>query len=369
MALIGLSVALFGAALLGARVAGPIAGQANGPAVTLAPGQITPMPTPLPGLLGPSRFPDGINPLTGLPADPSALALRPFVIKISNAPPIVRPQAGLGAADVVFEYYVEGGLTRFSAVFHSQLPWKVGSVRSARLIDDQLVPMFGALFAYSGASDGMNWVLTYADYAGRRFNSQEYGPPYFWRDETIEAPHNLFFGPDVVVRDFPEIAAGPVDLTGWAFRAEPPPNAAGPATRAVITYKVMTGVWDYNPASGLYVRSSDGLGHYDGTTLQPITAANVLILYAHYTPSDIVESEWQGQPIYGWDIDLMSGGEALLLRDGLAYAARWTRPERDGLFRLFTPDGGVLPFRPGNTWVEVFPPPAEQEAPESVVVQ
>jgi hypothetical protein len=341
------------AALCLVACAPPLQGQANGPVVTLAPGQITPIPTALPNLTGPDSFPPGINPLTGQPADPAALARRPLIVQISNAPPMVRPQAGLAAADVLFEYEVEGGLTRFSAVYLSQLPERAGSIRSARLIDDHLIPMFSAAFAYSGASEGVTAVLNNAEYAARTFSNMQLDGPYFWRDLSIEPPHNLFANPAALVRDFPAQTAGPVDLSGWAFRAEPPPDPLGPAAGATIPYLSTTAAWDYDAASGLYVRSSDGLPHADAATGAPLTAANVLILYAPHALSDIVESEWQGQPVYGLDIDLAAGGEALLLRDGQAYAARWTRPARDDLLRLFTPAGGILPFKPGTTFVQV----------------
>ncbi len=360
---------MIGAALLLVACVPATQGQQGGQAVTLAPGVITPVPSALPGLIGPEQFPEGVNPLTGLPADPAALARRPLIVQISNAPPIVRPQAGVGAADVLVEYEVEGGLTRFSGVFLSQLPERVGSIRSARLIDDQLIPMFSAVFGYSGASEGVTAVLNNADYAARTFSNMQLDVPYFWRDLSIEPPHNLFFNAAALVNGFPAESAGPVDLSGWAFRAEAPPNPAGPATSAVIDYPSTTAAWQYDAASGLYVRYSDGLVHTDATTGAPLTAANVLILYAPHALSDIVESEWQGQPIYGLHIDLTSGGEALLLRDGQAYAVRWTRPERDGLLRLFTPEGGVLPLKPGVTFVQVFPPSTEQVAPHAVTIQ
>ena len=81
---------------------------------------------------GPVRFPDWINPLTGLqPADPSRLNRRPMVIKVSNFPRSIRPQWGLSLADHVYEYYLEFGLTRFAAVYLGNDTQRVGPVRSA----------------------------------------------------------------------------------------------------------------------------------------------------------------------------------------------------------------------------------------------
>ena len=117
---------------------------------------------------------------------------RPIDVKISNAPPLVRPQAGIGAADIVFEHYAEGGLTRFSAIFYSQAPERVGSIRSARLIDYELVPMYQAMLAYSGASIGVEDKINTSDFADRLFKGVLYGYPYYWRDENIDVPHNMF---------------------------------------------------------------------------------------------------------------------------------------------------------------------------------
>src|SRR5258708_34156769 len=71
-----------------------------------------------PGANGPFKFPANTNPLTGLAVDdPAVLQRRPLAVKISNAPPLVRPQAGIGDADLVFEHLTEGRLTAFTAAF------------------------------------------------------------------------------------------------------------------------------------------------------------------------------------------------------------------------------------------------------------
>jgi hypothetical protein len=98
------------------------------------------------------------------PSD-EALARRNLIVKISNYPPVVRPQRGVNSADVVYEYEAEGGVTRFAAIFRSQLPEEVGSIRSARLIDIELVNMYAALLAYSGTSEPIQEILLSSDFA------------------------------------------------------------------------------------------------------------------------------------------------------------------------------------------------------------
>lgn len=346
--------------------------------VTLAPAQHMPEPTappptptliPIPGLIGPS-FPDNVNPLTGLTvADASTLDRRPMVTTISNAPPLVRPQAGLNDADIVYEHYVEGGLTRFSAIFYGSAPQRVGSIRSARLIDYELVPMYDGLLAFSGASDGVIHLLETSDFWERTYVGIWYGLPYYWRDETIEVPHNLFLNTAALWGLATEegLNRRPHLETNLTFLETPPPNSDGTATSIDIRYRATRAIWDYDAATGRYLRTTDGLGHYDSNTMQRVTAANVIVVYASHVLSDIVESEWQGSVTYGLEIQLWFEGDAVLFRDGQQYSGRWLRPAREQALTFVTDDGQYLPLKPGNTWIEVFPLPEQQDPNEESV--
>ncbi len=79
-----------------------------------------------------------------------------MAVKIDNYPD-GRPQAGLDKADIVFEEPVEGGITRFAAVFQCQDASLIGPVRSARNIDIGILGQLGnPLLAHVG---GINPVL------------------------------------------------------------------------------------------------------------------------------------------------------------------------------------------------------------------
>src|SRR3954447_25443220 len=87
-------------------------------------------------------------PLTGVPVD--AVPSRPaLAVKIENSID-ARPQTGLNAADIVWEEVVEGGITRFVAVYHSTLPEEIGPVRSVRPMDPAVAAPLHGLLAFSG---------------------------------------------------------------------------------------------------------------------------------------------------------------------------------------------------------------------------
>jgi hypothetical protein len=314
--------------------------------------------------VGPDTYPADISPLTGqLVSQPADLERSPIIVKISNAPPLVRPQAGIGAADLVFEHYAEGGLTRFSAIFHSQAPTRVGSIRSARLIDYELLPMYQGLLAFSGASIGVEDRLNTSEYGNRLFKGVLYGRPYYWRDENIPVPHNMFVNLEALWELAREtgVDTSP-SLRSLAFDPQPP-AAGSPAPEIDIRYRGTRVGWAYDETIGLYRRFADGRPLADANTQEQITAANVVVIYADHAFTDIVESEWQGSVSYSIEIKLWFEGEAVVFRDGQASAARWVRPTREDMIGLRAPDGSFLPLKPGNTWFQVMRPP-EQQTPE-----
>jgi hypothetical protein len=322
-----------------------------------------------PAAIGPQAIPLGVNPLTGqLAADPNSLNRRPIIAKISNAPPLVRPQAGIGAADLVFEHYAEGGLTRFSAVFYGGAPDRVGSIRSARLIDYELMPMYGGLLAFSGASIGVEDRLNTSEFSDRLYKGVLYGLPYYWRDENIEVPHNMFMNPNALWGLAAEEGKNQrPDLNGMAFLAEAPAGSSGAGTKIDIRYRATRVQWEYDDTIGRYRRWADGQGHFDANTGQQVTAANVVVIYAEHEFTDIVESEFQGNKSYSIEIKLWFEGDAILFRDGQRYEGRWVRPTREDMIGLQTMDGNTLYFKPGNTWFQVVRLPEQQNPAEEWV--
>lgn len=71
------------------------------------------------------------HPLTGSEIAEGSVTGPSVAVKIDNTSS-GRPQVGIAAADLVFEELVEGGVTRYLAVFHTAIPEEVGPVRSGR---------------------------------------------------------------------------------------------------------------------------------------------------------------------------------------------------------------------------------------------
>ena len=327
------------------------------PIATAAPDStVAPTPTPLPpGQIGPENFPPDVNPLTGLKVpDPAALNRRPLLVKISNFPGEVRPQSGMSSADMVFEHYTEGGITRFTALFWSQTPLFAGSVRSARLIDMELPAMYRALFAYSGSSTEIRDRVRNSDFFDRVF-SPDWGDPCplfcFVEGGILTRPNNEFASPTEIwaeatlrgINDRPT-------LDGMIFNPEPPADGA-PGNIVRVVYSGGFARWDYDPSSGVYLRRQDGEPHNDRLNAKQHSAANVVVVYATHVVSTILED--QASKRFGLEIQAWGSHNAFVFRDGLAYPGRWTRADRGDLLRFWYEDEQTpLPLKPGVTWIE-----------------
>ncbi len=340
-------------------------------------------PATIPGAIGPDHYPPDVNPLTGLTvSDPAILNRRPMVVKVSNYPSIVRPQAGIGAADLVFEHYAEGGVTRFSAIFYTHAPERVGSIRSARLIDYELVPMYQGILAFSGASIGVekrifgsDYVAAYvenadevaptgfippSEFADRAYKGVLYGLPYFWRDERIVIPHNMFVNVAALWGLAAEEGhAQRPNLTGMAFHPDPPDGSTGSGLSVDVRYRATRVRWEYDASTGVYRRFADGQPHLDANTNEQVTAANVIVVYAGHYLTDIVESVFEGNVSWSIQITVWPEGEAIIFRDGQRYDGRWVRAVREDLMSFQTNDGAVFYLRPGNTWIQLMPTPEQ----------
>lgn len=345
--------------------------------------------------IGPENYPENVNPLTGMEVENEAQLRRlPIIVKISNSPALVRPQSGIGAADLVYEHYTEVGVTRFSAIFYTNAPRRVGSIRSARLIDYELAPMYQGLLVFSGASIGVDkriygsesvinqlcsgredreqcekeadiigppGLIPPSDFVERAYKGVLFGRPYFWRDEAIPVPHNMFADLAAIwERAAEQGQTQQPSFTGMAFQADTPPGDSAPSVE--VRYRTTLVRWQYDDQSGRYLRFSDNRAHFDANTEQQVSAANVVILYAGHYLTDIIESQSGDTIHWSAQITLWPEGDAVLLRDGKRYAGRWLRPTRPDLLRLETPTGEPLYLKPGNTWFQIMPLPEQMDS-------
>ncbi len=318
----------------------------------------SPTPTPDASIIDPAKDPS-VSFLTGLrPSDPSVLERRPLALKVANYFN-VRPQTGLAQADVVVESRVEFDLTRFTALYQSQAPKRVGSIRSARLIDLELPAVFDAILAFSGGVEPVRQNLLKSDFgdhiieAARMFTG-------FSQDPNIAAPDNLFVDTSVLW----QVAAKrgwnkrPTPSAGWVFSAKAP-DGGSPARQIDIAYPMEHVAWSYDAAANSWQRSAGGKPWVEKSDGKPITTTNVVVLTAPHVKTLILEygtEEMPGGRNRSVEIQLWGEGPAKILRDGRVYEGKWVRSERHAPFRFVDAAGNDIPLKPGTSWWQVVAP-------------
>ena len=323
----------------------------------LATGTTSPTDAALP-LLAP--LPADVNPLTGLAmADAARLDRRPLLVKISNYPPEVRPQYGINRADHVWEHVVEGGGTRFTAVYLSEDIARIGSVRSARLVDLYLTPMYRGLLAYSGSSIGMLQRLQMQPWFGDYTFSLEEGDdcPMFCRYdmEGVQFWHTMFVSAPAIRERAAALRVDErVDLRGLTFSAEPPAGGTA-AINIDVRYPGTNGFWFYSAAARKYFRWTEGERHLDSLGDVQVAYTNVVLIYANHVEDPDVAEDEIGSVNYAMDIQLLSDGPAVILRDGQRFDGRWVRPAPEGMMRLLDVEGRDIPLSPGTVWFHLLP--------------
>jgi hypothetical protein len=344
---------------------------------------VPPTDTPVPPSIGPVNYPDDINSLTGLPyPDDAARNRRNLIVKVSNYTWVVRPQSGLSQADIVYEYEVEGGVTRFAAIYRSQAPDHVGSIRSGRLLDLELVIAYDGLLAYSGSNDPIkNMIingscikpdtgsripctddpkLIHAQTWRYQAITPQFGnncPPFCrYPRPGLAFEHTLFANTQQIWDVATKYGVNtPHKVKGLAFNTIPDASGKAASDIALKWFHDQDARWQYNADDGLYYRWNTGIPHIDSNTGAQLTADNVVVLQApHLNRPDVYESE-AGSPAV--EVQLWGEGPAWVFRDGLWFEGVWQRNHDKGGLYLYYPDRKTpIDLKPGNSWFEVVRP-------------
>jgi hypothetical protein len=289
-------------------------------------------------------------PLTGL--ESGEVAARPaLAVKIENSID-ARPQTGLNSADIVWEEVVEGGITRYVAVFHSTLPRKIGPVRSVRPMDPAIVAPLRGLLAFSGGQQP--FVDAVAD-AGLQVLSNDAGARGFYRLPGRKAPHNVYADPSTFLAQAdPAHRSAPAEQFDFALPGALSTAASAGTPTAALQLK-LSGVshprWTWDQAHGAWLRAEGATPAVEADGA-PLRATNVVVLRVEMDNSTGF-SDPAGNPVP--ETQIVGSGEALVATGGRTVVATWSKRALGAPVVLIGSDGMPVRLSPGNTWVELVP--------------
>jgi hypothetical protein len=294
--------------------------------------------------------PPPVCPLTGVPASGGEVPQRPaMAVKIDNYP-AGRPQSGLNQADIIFEEPVEGGITRYAAVFQCQNVALIGPVRSARNIDIGILGQLGnPLEAHVG---GINPVI--ANIAASPIVNVDLGasdslmihPPGRASPDADFTSTALVYGTHSTMNTPPQ----PI----FTYSDAPPPDGT-PASAVNINFSDTANVtWKWNATTGTFQR------YYNGTQPDMLTngvqnqASNVIVQYVAISYGPWAENSVGGLEVQA-DLYPNASGTAIVFRNGQEIQGSWHRTTLGSPTQFVNAAGATIPMMPGPTWVELVP--------------
>jgi hypothetical protein len=286
----------------------------------------------------PTAVPGRVSPLTGTaqetpPNNPA------YLVKIENTAG-GEPQYGLNNADLIIEELVEGGLTRLAAVFYSDLPTKVGHVRSMRTTDIGLSQPINATVVASGAAsdtyDQMKESHTTAF-------TEDHGAPGFSSDPAKERPYNRMLN----LQKLNESNKAFVPKTNYFAWGSGP--AAGDVTKTATSASVQFSegtTTDWTFSNGKWSRTNDR-----AAPGEEYKADTLIVIFAQVTEAGYNDAA--GNPVP--ETVVKGTGRAVVFTGDKATEATWSKAKSESTMSFRTKSGKALGIKPGHVFLEAVP--------------
>jgi hypothetical protein len=284
-------------------------------------------------------------PLRGTLVPAGSLTSPSLAAKIDNHED-ARPQIGLERTDIVFEELVEGGLTRYVAIWQSDIPDLIGPVRSIRPMDPDILSSFGGIIAFSGGQEQFVDMMRAAPLYSA-IHGQSDTDSTFYRMDGRESPHDVVVKAKELVDQHLDLTA-PSQQFAYSFDAATSSAALGGAPTGSIDLRFSDERfpgWVWNEPTATFLRSQEGAPDFDANGNQ-LSATNVVTLR--------VAEE------YPYDAEvpmamLVASGEAWVSSAGKTIHGSWVKDAPTSPIRLVDDLGATIRLAPGNTWVELVP--------------
>ncbi|MBW3595376.1 MAG: DUF3048 domain-containing protein [Actinobacteria bacterium] len=272
---------------------------------------------------------------------------RPAVgVKIENNPSAY-PLSGLDEAEIVYEEQVEGGLTRFLAIYHCSDSTQAGPVRSSREVDPPILLPYTHILAAAGGNPGVranleefNVVLIDENGAGEAMQRIP--------RTGISMEHTLYGDTKKLRKIGQKKFEEPPSDDIFEFGDAP---EGGKRTRriditfgsSVISFDWKDGAWfRSDDDSPLMMENGDQLS-FDNVIIEE----HIVNLSTEF--ADIIGAP---SPVIA---DVTGEGDAYLFRDGRMYTGVWIRESEEDSVRFETKSGEAFVLKPGNTMIELLP--------------
>ncbi len=320
------------------------------PAVSTAPvPSVEPEPSEEPVYSGP------FNPLTGLPVEEDISQKRPYAIMLNNIKAAL-PQYSVSQADIIYEMLAEGGITRMLGVYQDISGMgAIGSVRSSRDYYLDLAQGLDAIYIHGGGSPKAYEQIEARGVPAIDGIKGQYASMFYrdaYRMQNVAYEHSLFTSGELIQEYAGTYGYRMEHEDGYtcnmAFADEVLPDGGSASSVQVNFSSYKTGLFEYDPESGLYMVSEYGAPYVDGETGEQVSVKNVLVLFCEmYT----IAGDSSGRMA----ANLVGSGSGYFACNGQYCAIQWQKASYASPFVYTLADGSPLVFARGTSYINILP--------------
>ena len=278
---------------------------------------------------------------------------RPYAIMINNADAARRGHSGLQDAYMVYEIIVEGGITRYLALFLDQNTERIGSVRSARHYYLDYALENDAIYIHHGKSPQAQSDF----YSLKNLDRVEISDPYSgFRDNTMGVAweHRLFTSIELlnkVSSNKRKERNNDLLLKYSAVNIDTANLNPEDATNIELKYSGYNKTsYVYDSDANVYKQFVNGNEHTDYVTKKQYTVKNIITYQVeNYTLDDSENKGRQGLKNIG-------SGDGYLITGGKAIPITWKKDSRNAqTIYKYKATGEEIMVNDGNTWIHIVP--------------
>ena len=276
---------------------------------------------------------------------------RPYAIMINNVEGARKLQSGLQDAYMVYELMVEGGITRYLALFLDQTTERIGSIRSARHYYLDYALENDAIYVHHGYSPQAreDWSKLGVDRI--EVNESTTG----WRDKSASKTYEftLFTNIEKLGKGIQSkrternkdlllnYSVDNIDISQM--------EGAIPANKVDIKYSSNTTTnYKYDTDNNIYLRSVNNKSQNDYVTGKQLTVKNIIVYKVKY-------SNIQGDNKGRQTIDNVGNGTGYYISNGYAVPITWKKDSRSSATIYKYNNGKEIQVNDGNTFIQIMP--------------
>lgn len=277
---------------------------------------------------------------------------RPYAVMINNISVARRLQSGLQDAYIIYEIIVEGGISRYMALFMDQSTTRIGSIRSSRHYFLDYALENDAIYVHHGQSPQAQRDFSALSIDRVVVDNSKTG----WRDTSlnVSSEHTLFTSIEKLNNGLGNLrttrnknlllnySADEIDTSNIEDVLD--------ANKINLIYSNGTKVYyEYNSDNKYYLRSTEIGPHVDYVTKEQYHFKNIIAYQVGNTTLN--DGENKGRQ----EIDNIGSGKGYYFTDGKVIPIKWKKESRKSQTEYTLMDGTALKVNDGNTFIQIVP--------------